>query len=292
MHTKQRPHVMLLTAIMALSAFTHGSEWGTNRYIEYRAGQSRLVLSAPHGGDIAPATIPDRTYGTTVTDSWTREMTFRVQEILAQRRPQLTPHVVVCHLKRTKLDANRDIVEGAQGNAEAELAWTEYHHFITKARDTVQRSYGRGLYVDMHGHAHAEEWNEFGYLLTGSQLDILSDDKLNEQAIINQTSLRTLGNTGPIRFSDIIRGQYSMGAILESMGYKSVPSPKNPGPNSGSYFSGGYNTQVHGSLDGGNIDGMQLEMPASIRRTSEEIREKFCQDFATALEDFMEIHYG
>ena len=38
--------------------------FGRNNYIEYRAGNMPLIVSAPHGGTLTPAELPDRTYGT------------------------------------------------------------------------------------------------------------------------------------------------------------------------------------------------------------------------------------
>ena len=58
------------------------------------------------------------------------------------------PHVVRCHLHRSKVDANRDLGEAAFGNADAGLAWKEYHDFIDKAKRSIT---GRVLYVDIHG---------------------------------------------------------------------------------------------------------------------------------------------
>src|SRR5262245_1097109 len=46
------------------------SYFGRNNYIEYIAGDSPVILSATHGGDLTPAQIPDRTdatCGATVT---------------------------------------------------------------------------------------------------------------------------------------------------------------------------------------------------------------------------------
>jgi hypothetical protein len=42
---------------------------GRGAYIELTAGSLPLVLSAPHGGALTPAELPDRTSGETVTDT-------------------------------------------------------------------------------------------------------------------------------------------------------------------------------------------------------------------------------
>ena len=61
------------------------------------------------------------------------------------------PHVIICHLSRKKLDANRDISEAAEGNEHSELAWNEFHMFIDIAISSIE---GRGLYIDIHGQSH------------------------------------------------------------------------------------------------------------------------------------------
>ena len=48
--------------------------FGTHNYIEYVPGELPVVISVPHGGALSPASIPDRTVGTTVTDSNTIEL--------------------------------------------------------------------------------------------------------------------------------------------------------------------------------------------------------------------------
>ena len=87
--------------------------YGRESYIEYHAGNLPIILSAPHGGRSTPDEIPDRTYGTTVTDDNTYELTKTVMDTMIARFGG-RPHVILCQLKRTKLDANRDSVEAAQ----------------------------------------------------------------------------------------------------------------------------------------------------------------------------------
>ena len=42
--------------------------YGREKYIEYYAGNLPIILSVPHGGREVPSEIPDRSYGTMVTD--------------------------------------------------------------------------------------------------------------------------------------------------------------------------------------------------------------------------------
>ena len=59
----------------------------------------------------------------------------------------MKPYIVINHLKRSKLDPNRDIRHGAQENEAAIQAFQTYHKFISKAKTKFKR----GLIIDLHG---------------------------------------------------------------------------------------------------------------------------------------------
>eukprot|EP01035_Chromulina_nebulosa_P041260 gene41260-55805_t len=68
--------LLALTPSLAISAAATPSEkipgqsyFGTERYVEYVAGDLPIVLTSPHGGRLKPDTIPDRTEGATDTSS-------------------------------------------------------------------------------------------------------------------------------------------------------------------------------------------------------------------------------
>jgi len=100
---------------------------GRNGYVSYVAGNAPVILTARHGGDVAPGTIPDRTAGacggamTTVTDRNTRELVEAMRQHF-HARFGTWPHVVVSNLARTKLDPNRPLLEAACGSVEAAAA--------------------------------------------------------------------------------------------------------------------------------------------------------------------------
>src|SRR5262245_36095395 len=151
------------------------SYFGRNNYTEYIAGNSPLILSATHGGSLTPAEIPDRTdaaCGATVTttaDLNTRELIIAMQQAIHARFGTF-PHVVINHLHRKKLDANRPINEAACGNSDAALAWLEFHAFTDAAKLAVVNGPGKGWYMDMHGHGHSIQRLELGYLLSAAEL--------------------------------------------------------------------------------------------------------------------------
>lgn len=271
-------------------AFVPGqSYFGRNQYIEYIAGNSPYIMSAPHGGSLTPSEIPDRTRGETVTDSNTRELARAVGAAVYAREGKY-PHIIICHLKRTKLDANRDLSEALEGsNPYAIQAWKEFQSFIDTAKQTVIREYGKGFYVDIHGHGHEIQRLELGYLLSSFSLS-LSDNSLNGGSYGTSSSIRTLIPTSGITFSQLLRGPNSFGSMFESRGFPAVPSATQPNPGSALYFSGGYNTARHGSSAGGQISGVQIECNYINVRDTETSYKRFAGVFAEAIDYYTALH--
>ena len=98
------------------------SYFGRNNYIEYVAGNAPVIYSAPHGGTLAPSEIPDRTASrcggsaTTTTDLNTIDLV-RAMRARHFARFGTYPHIIINHLARLKLDANRTAEEAACGDA-------------------------------------------------------------------------------------------------------------------------------------------------------------------------------
>lgn len=91
------------------------------RAIEYHAGDAPFVLSVPHGGALAPDSLPDRDCEgcSYLRDSYTQELAREF--ILAYRaRTGCSPHVVINLLHRRKLDMNRDLAEATDSLAAKE----------------------------------------------------------------------------------------------------------------------------------------------------------------------------
>ena len=265
--------------------------FGRNEYVEYIAGDLPLVVSAGHGGGEEPAEILRRTYGTLGRDSWTQETVRAVRDSIYSYFGSGHPHIVISRLRRTRLDPNREIVEAAQGSEFAEQAWREYHGFVRVARDRVVQDFGRGFYVDLHGHSHPIPRVELGYLLTGSDLS-RSDAGLNAPRFREESSIRSLARQVEISFAELVRGPESLGAFLSQERVTTVPSPLIPDPHGEPFFSGGYSTRRHGSLDGGVIDGVQIELHGPGIRDTERNRQRFAGALARSLKSFLEAHYG
>jgi len=131
-----------------------------------------LVIAAPHGGGLDNLSyIDDRSGNGIVTskDSYTIE----VSELLAQRLIDTycvgVPYLIINHLHRRKLDANRDLEEATSGivigKAVTTEAWNKFHTYINHAQVLVWDKFGtstgtgskgvtgvKGLLFDVHGY--------------------------------------------------------------------------------------------------------------------------------------------
>lgn len=263
---------------------------GANDYITYHAGNLPLIISVPHGGLLEPASITDRSCSGCVTGNDTNTRALGIS--LKDRIKAITGcevHVVVNELHRRKLDANREIVEAAVGDMNAETAWTEFHAFIDSAKMDIKRNWGRGLLIDLHGHGHDIQRLELGYRVSStdlrksdSELDARELDDLPIQTLIAETNLT---------LSTVLRGTESLGDLFTSRGYDAVPSSSITEPASGEpYFRGGYITDRYGSKDGSSIDAIQIECNQDVRFITSN-RDRFADSLAVVLLDFLNLHY-
>jgi len=288
--------VLLLTgAVLKAQFYVPGQTYfSPNGHVEYRCGDLPLVISVPHGGALAPADIPDRTCNNPVydVDANTVQLGDAIDSVFAVA-DGCRPHVVINHLARRKLDANRNLADGACGDPQALLAWQAFHDFIDSAKAHISATAGKGFYLDLHGHGHAVQRLELGYLLYEDEL-ALPDATLNTSTYINYSSIRALAleNQLALTHAELLRGPLALGTRLASLGYPSVPSQPDPFPLQGQpYFSGGYNTARHGSYNGGAIDGVQVECNFSGVRDSPLNRARFADSLRVALSTFLTDHY-
>lgn len=268
---------------------TYLSETG---YVRYVAGDTPIIISVPHGGYDEPEEINDRSGATTVRDAYTLELGQELADAFYEETGRRL-HVISLLLARTKLDANRDLDVGAQGDPLAEEVWHEFHAYIDEVKAWAEAEYGGGFYIDLHGHGHLIQRVELGYLLFGSELRNNEEEEISDPEFIDVSSIRTLyyDNAAHLSFHQLLRGPTSFGGLLEERDFPSVPSPATSAPGSLSpYFSGGYNTRRHGSSDGGAISGLQVEANQSVR-FDQERRLEFARGLAESIAEFVEIHY-
>ena len=267
--------------------------FGRENYIEYYAGNLPIILSAPHGGQLTPDEISDRTYGTFVTDLNTYELTKTIMDSMIVRFGGY-PHVILCKLKRTKLDANRDSIEAAQENKYALRAWQEYHHYIEVAKKKITNDQGSGLFLDIHGHGinpdgfyDLRTW--LGYLISSEELD-QSNGVLNTNSYQSKSSISAWVDSSSYSFIEVLRGKVSFGSILDSLGYKSLPSINDLSPDGMRYFSGGYNTARHGSRSGGVISSIQIELPKPGIRDNQSTWSSYSKALNSTISEYYKIH--
>ena len=269
--------------------------YGRKSYITYYPGNIPIILSIPHGGDISPSEISNRTYGVSVTDSNTIELGMAIRNYFFTNF-NVRPYLVINNLKRTKLDANRDIVEAAQGNLYAERAFNEFHHYIDSARQEIINNFNTGFLLDIHGHGvnpdgfyDMRTW--IGYLLTGDELDN-SDNYIDQNISANNTSIYSLLNTSNETLSNLIRGPQSLGSLFENNFYTALPSISSPSPEGMRYFSGGYNTFLYGTNRSFDFNAIQLEFPFPDIRDTPQSRNTFSSTFVNIIKEYIQTHTG
>ena len=269
------------------------SYFAENDFAEYIHGNLPIILSAPHGGDKRPTDIPDRSCSgcVYVNDSFTQELAREVMLGIVERTG-CYPHVIINRLHRSKLDGNREIIEAADGNNLAEEAWEYYHGTIDTVQEMVTVQWGKGLFVDLHGHGHTIQRLELGYLLSKSDLD-RTDSSLNNPDFAENSSIAYLysDNLKNQSFAELIRGEYAFGSLIDEDGFDAVPSASDPSPEtSDPYFTGGYNTREYGSRDNGTIDAIQIECNRDVR-FDEDTRKIFADSLASVILNFLQEHY-
>lgn len=257
-------------------------------------GTMPLVLIAPHGGDLSPVELPDRTCTGCVTanDLHTRELADAIAAAF-EARVAKRPFVVANRLHRRKFDANRGEVEATNNYAALSPLWTLFHARIDSAKARATRIHPRALVIDLHGHAHTIQRLEIGYLLSETRLrladSLLAPYVCTASSVARLDSVAVSGDAG----ATLLRGARSLGTRLTTAGFPSVPSSAVPAPGETEpYFDGGYNTQRHGSLVGGTVDAIQIESHYTGVRDSGTARAAFAEAFVTAMLQYLADHYA
>lgn len=265
------------------------SYYGNNDYIQYIYGTLPIVLSAPHGGYEKPDLLKDRAFGSDHLDRFTQELLLETTKILHELTGQY-PHTIINRIHRIKLDPNRELYVAAQEDSMATISYKDFHRFIEFAEDQVIKKWGEGLYIDLHSMNHKNQRIELGYLLEPELLN-LSDEDLNNELFIEKSSIRNLAHKSKYSFTKLLRDSASFGDMLEEKGYPTIPSSTEPAPGENSFFSGGFNTYIHGGYDNDNFIGIQIELPWNDIRDTEANRSKFSRNLAEIILQYLKIHY-
>ena len=277
----------LMTCVSAAGQDTI-AQFGTRRFIEYLPGDTPLVIAVPHGGTHKPADIPERSTGVVGIDTNTQELGRTIGETLFARTGH-RPHLIICRLHRSKVDANRDLLEAAQGNPAAARAWGEHHQFIEQACSTAAERHGMAFFIDLHGHGHPDPRVELGYLQNSLEL---SDciEALDQPSYVHASSLRWIVEHKGVPHTELLFGPTSLGAILEANGFRSTPSPRMPIP-SEPFFQGGYTVHRHCQSQR-NVTGLQIEANFPRIRDTAQNRARFADALITSLDRYFALHLG
>ena len=286
----------LLQADAKLSALASGWESGdvytdANNWTEAVVGNMPLVISVPHGGDLKPSHIPDRTCNdpTTITDANTRELARAIEQEFVSKY-NIRPYLVFCHLQRIKIDQNRDIDEATCGNPQMEAAWHKFHNYIDTALNDAVAKHGRAVYIDLHGHGHPNLRLELGYNLGRASLVNVYNSS-NLIALAQASSLNNLLQLNPyMDFRELMLGDNAFGTLMENEGVPAVPSKQDPYPASGeAYFNGGYNTRFFTSEDYPDVFGFQIECNRVGLRDNATNRANFAKKFAKVMMEYLDL---
>lgn len=295
-----------------------------------------VVISVPHGGSLKPSFVSTRSTShwscpssgcKTLKDSYTVEIANSLKEKFPQNFCR-GAYFIINHLHRSKLDANRDIDEAAQGDPIAEDAWLHFHNFIQDAQARVINTFGtvtngagvegaRALLFDLHGYS-GFDWDEnngspfiqWGYRLPSSSLDPDVSCPVDTNAAAADATLSHAMDLTGHSLECLVRGPGSLGSRVSSlldMGLcgAGLPSMEFPNPeavktdptycqndSSCGYYQGGYDVQVHKHYDWQNGAGEEMTTVQAecprCIRFDAGAREQFANNLSVALCSFLQ----
>lgn len=240
-----------------------GAEGDAGPAVEIRRGSLPIILSAPHGGGLPIAGVPERIGAgvekfAKVRDERTSELTEKIAAAL-DRRLKGQVHVVIARFDRKYLDVNRP-ASGAYESPAVKPVYDAYHAALAAACSAVERDWGHGLLVDIHGQS------------------------AEPRAIFRGTAeRRTLAHLIDRFGAEALDGPRSVSGALEVLGYKVVPAGGSSDAED-RRFNGGHIVRTYGSGQGGTIDALQLEFGSQLR--SRAALDQTATDTASAIETF------
>lgn len=261
------------------------------KWTECVVGNMPLVISVPHGGDANPSHIANRNCGgdiVTGNDKHTIEQAREIKKVLAADY-NVHPYLVINHLRRIKIDQNREMEGSACGNKAMEAPWMQFHNYIDTALAEAVKQFGGALYIDLHGHGHEIKRLEIGYAISVNELNNVFFDRPNIGDYWRKSSLQNLkAIKDGSDFRKFILGEIAFGSMMEANGFRAVPSDVDPVPKSNEpYFNGGYNTRRYTSSAYPNVFGWQIESPYEGVRDPAG-RPLFAKAFAKVIMEYLE----
>lgn len=311
--------------------------FGYKKYIKLVVGDNDapLLLGVPHDGTaIGSPEIPET--GKTGRDINTLPLAFKIADSF-KKVTEKRPWIIINSISRKRVDPNTfpHEAENRYKDNDALFTYKSYHDLLSAARKQMaetQKDDKGAFYLDLHGHAHKYE-NDQTYISTDGRLlsskfidqtelgyglssyTISQDDEfLNNVA--DSSSIAAIAKAHPdVPFSQLLRGPFSFGGLLEAEKVKAVPSPALPilEPNeelfgktttgevkTRPYFNGGYCTRQYGTIRLGrttigyddNISSIQAEVPGITVRNNASIIEVSGERFNKAIIKYLNKWYG
>ena len=198
---------------------------GRVTYVDYSPSISwPVVLSCPHGGHEKPESVADRQSGCLEPDWESLQLAHEVREAFVSKWGRAAPAYVALTLHREKLDANRARACACDPESSVAIkAWDAYHGSLESALKHCVDTFGFCLLLDIHGQSHRPDVSELGYLITST--DLLQQDAVLDGNPPRRSSVDSLlSRTGcSASLATLIRGQTSMGALMERRGWRCTP---------------------------------------------------------------------
>lgn len=243
-------------------------------------GNMPLVISVPHGGTLRPDSIPDRTCPniTTALDLNTIELAQAIDSVFWADH-KIRPYLVTTTLHRSKLDQNRDWAEATCSTNSKTYLWNNFHHYIDTCIQKALAVYPSCLYIDLHGHGHAKDRLELGYLIGATAL------RSSATLSASNSSLVALVGTSGKTIQQLLTGPTAFGTLINNQGFAAVPSNADPAPlASDPYFDGGYNTNFYTHVSQyPKVYGWQIESHYTPVRNTASNRANFAKAFVAAV---------
>lgn len=131
-----------------------GQDGMCESWFEYFPGSGSFVVAAPHDGCVRPEQLPKRRFGVIVRDTGTKGLAAAVAREALRRGGGVRPHLLVCHLSRSRLDVNRAREHAAEDEM-ALVAWDRYQALLSAAcRAAAAYAPCRALFLDVHAQAN------------------------------------------------------------------------------------------------------------------------------------------
>ncbi|MBL8865155.1 MAG: N-formylglutamate amidohydrolase [Planctomycetia bacterium] len=233
-----------LVLVLALCAPLRAADKIPDGMLTRQTGELPILLSAPHGGRKPIPDCPVRagknvplfvTVNDTNTDLLARKVADEIEKAMKAK-----PYLVIAHFERKYADVNRPEANGVE-HAAAKPYYRAYHEFLKDSRAAIQKDWGRGLVIDLHGQA------------------------ADANAIFRGTNnLQTTKHLVDRFGKTALTGKTGFFGLLAKAGYTITPA-NDADAKEDPRFSGGYIVATYGSKTDGSVDAIQLELGGQVR---------------------------